>query len=464
MKKIFLPSLILFSLFILPLAAFAAFTISVTPYEGGYDLRYGKVGIGFDRVNKEINVNITSNIAKQYRIVQQFLEPVTNDQGVALSQEQFVVYGIRGTNKYGTLNVEQEIPVSLGRSILYTSNSSGTSDSFILVYGLKGPLNVPAGSYRGRISFTLEPIDTTQAQVTQILNIFMEIEIQSTIEIKTANGASRISLDSEKEEMRTQDVLVDINGDLGNQFRILQLLLKPLESVEGNQLSGEAINFMISQAKKGSGPNKPKPFSGQPQEIIYTSGTKGEADSFTITYSLAEPDKYKAGRYKAKLIYIIERPGMQNTLEPFDLEVNIAPIFDLVIQPELGGIIGFRNIKPSAVPQPYISEVAIEIKNNTGKQYQVSQKLLSELANKEGKIISPENLTLRTENMNTENIALGTLKFPQKATVEKKEMTLFTSDKKGSPDTFKVIYELLVGLDLEPGDYSLQLVYSISEL
>jgi hypothetical protein len=35
--------------------------------------------------------------------------------------------------------------------------------------------------------------------------------------------------------------------------------------------------------------------------------------------------------------------------------------------------------------------------------------------------------------MNTENIALGTLKFPQKATVEKKEMTLFTSDKKDPP-------------------------------
>ena len=457
------------SLFISCKCAFAGFSLSITPYEGGYDLRYGRIGLGLDRVSKEVSVQIASDIGKQYRLVQMLLEPLTNPQGISIPQNNFLMYGIR--NASGAMNVEQEIYVFLGRTIIYTSNQLGGPDSFVLVYSLKGPFNVPPGEYRGRISFTLEPIDSTQAPVTQILNIFAQIETESTIEIKTATGARVISLSSAKEDTLTEDVLVDIKGDLGSQFRIFQLLLQPLQSEEGKELPPEAINFRISEAKKGSGSTETTALSANQKELIYTSGMRGESESFVITYSLSEPEKYIAGRYKTKIVYIIERAGMQNSLEPFDLEIEIAPVFDLTITPEMGGAIKFRNIKPGRQPEPARSEVVIEIKSNVGKKYQVSQKILSDLStSKQGKIMPPEYFTFRTGPIDNTEInkdvvkIKGVLRFPKNMVISKEDTAIFISDEKGSPDRFKVIYELNVSLDVEPGDYSANVVYSISEL
>jgi len=43
-------------------------------------------------------------------------------------------------------------------------------------------------------------------------------------------------------------------------------------------------------------------------------------------------------------------------------------------------------------------------------------------------------------------------------------MSLFISDEKGSPDKFKVIYELSIPPDLKAGDYSTRITYSITAI
>jgi len=438
----------------------AVFNISVSPYEGGYDLRFGKVSAVGPRINKEVVVNINSDIGKQYQLVQRLLEPLTNAQGISLSQNNFFVYALRGTNKYGTLAVEQEVPVFLGRTILYTSNSSGLPDSFNLVYNLKGPFDVPAGSYRGRIAFTLEPIDAMQEQVTVILNIFAEIEIESSIEIKTITGSRTINLNSSREDTSSADALIEIKGGLGRSFRILQELSQPLISQEGEELTYEAVNFLIGEAEKGSGPVQLSPLSLR-REVIYSSGPRGEPDSFVITYALGDLSQAKAGRYKTNIKYFLEEtiPAQINLIDTYDLEVEIERIFNISVETELGsGIIAFQNLKPGESPKSY--EVAIQIKSNVGKQYQVTQNVLSELVNKDGQIILQKYFTLRTEGVDTK----GIIKFPQKAEVKKGDTALFISDKKGSPDSFKVIYELTCPSDVRAGDYSTSVVYSLSEI
>ena len=89
---------------------FAVFSLSATPYEGGYDLRFGKVSSTMGWVNEEVNVNISSDILKQYRLIQRLVKPLTNEQGYDIPIDSFRVYGLRGSNKYGTLSVENEIP------------------------------------------------------------------------------------------------------------------------------------------------------------------------------------------------------------------------------------------------------------------------------------------------------------------------------------------------------------------
>ena len=444
---------------LIPNAFAATFSLSVTPYEGGYDLRYGKVGPASGRINREVTVNITSDIAKQYRLVQNLLEPLSLPQGSRISESNFVVYAIRGTNKYGTLNVAEEVPVSLSRQIIYTSSQSGPSDSFTLVYGLIPQSGIEAGSYRGRISFTLEPIDSTQDLVTVILNIFAELETESAVEINTITGGKDIILRSDNEDMRSSSVAVDIKGGFGRQFRILQKVTEQLLSPEGNVLGWEAINFVGRGSQKGMLINEPTLFSPA-QQIIYTSSASGAAESFVIDYALGDLSQQKAGRYKTKIKYFLEGVDAQAQLiTTLGLEIENARLFELVVTPENPqGIINFLNLKPKEPPKK--NEVIIEVKSNLAKRYQVSQNVYSDLTSKEGDVVPEGCFTLKTESLETK----GNLKFPLAKGVKKGDTSLFISDEQGSPDKFKLIYELTVPWQVKAGDYSTRITYSLSEI
>ena len=457
--KLLILSLAFVFLFIVPNAPAATFSLSVTPYAGGYDLRYGKLGLASGRINREVTVNITSDIAKQYRLVHDLLEPLSTAQGSRISESNFVVYGIRGTNKYGTINVAEEVPVSLNRQILYTSNQAGTSDSFTLVYGLIPQLGIETGSYRGRISFTLEPIDSTQDSVIVILNIFAELEVDSAVEINTITGIKDIILRADKEDMRSSGVEVNIQGGFGKQFRILQVVAEQPVSSEGNVLSWEAINFVGRGAQKGMLINTPMALSPA-QQIIYTSSPSGAAESFVIDYTLGDLSQQKAGRYKTKMKYFLEGVGAQTQLiTTLGLEIENTRVFELVVLPEnQQGIINFPDLKPKEPPKK--NEVMMEVKSNLGKRYQVSQSVYSDLMSKEGNVVPQGCFTLKTESLETK----GNLKFPQAQGVKRGDTTLFISDEQGSPDKFKMIYELTVPWQVKAGDYSTRITYSLSEI
>lgn len=439
--------------------SFAAFTLSVRPYEGGFNLDYGNLGPASGRINKEVTINITSDIAKQYRLVQMLLEPLSTMQGSTISGNNFFVYGIRGSNQFGTLNVEQEVPVGLARQVLYTSNQTGVSDSFTLVYSLGVPADIEPGSYRGRISFTLEPIDSTQSPVTTVLNIFAEVKVESAVEIKTSLGTKDIILRPGREDTSSCDVIVNIQGGFGKQFRILQAPDEQPVSLEGQLLDWEAVKFIGSDAQKGMVVSESTPLANR-QQIIYTSSPRGEADTFVISYILGDLSTQKAGIYRSKIKYILEGIGFGSArlIDILNLQIENPRVFDLTVSPEMGGSIRFRELKPNQPPK--IQEVTFEVKSNIAQQYQVTQNAASLLTSKEGKVISKEYFTLRQESLDTK----GTLKCPNKIEVKEGQMVLFISDPLGSPDKFKVIYELTVPRDIYSGDYYTNFTYSVSEI
>lgn len=437
------------------------FSLSVNPYRGGFDLRFDKITPDMGRVNREVTVRITSNLAKQYRLTNTFLQPLTTLEGSRLPEGCFVVYGIRGSNSFGTLNVEQEVPVmSGGRQILYTSNKSGNSDSFTLVYSILPSPNIVSGSYKGRLGFTLEPIDSTHDSVTVILEISAEFEIESSIEIKTATGSKVISLQWDREDNRSCAVAFNIKGGFGKQFRILQLVNEQPISSEGNLLGWEAVTFRGMDAQRGMAINEDTPLSNR-QQIVYTSSAAGEADSFILEYKLGDLLQQKAGKYRANIKYMLEGiafPQMK-LIDTLSLEVENPRIFDIAIYPEnQKGTIEFLNLRPTDEPKK--NEMVIEVKSNTAKQYQVTQNVYSELVNKAGEVIRAKYFTLCTQNLDTK----GTLKLPAPEQVKKGYTVLFVSDNKGSPDKFKITYELAVSRDIKAGDYSTKITYSLSEL
>ncbi|MDD5668743.1 MAG: hypothetical protein PHE58_01750, partial [Candidatus Omnitrophica bacterium] len=253
-------------------------------------------------------------------------------------------------------------------------------------------------------------------------------------------------------------VLFDIKNSLGRQFRIIQMVEQQPVSMEGDQLDWQSVECIGHDARKGTSLSDLTPLAPK-QQVIYQSSPSGDADSFTIGYVFDPNAVQKAGQYKTVVKYLLDMVGSDlKLLDTFGLNVENPRVFELIVKPVSGGVIRFTDVK--ATQSPKVSEVQIEIKSNVGKQYQITQTVPSPLVNKEGNTIPFKNFTLKEESTDTK----GLLKFPSASEVVVGDTTLFVSDSKGSPDKFKIFYELAPSLEIKAGDYSTRIMYSISEL
>jgi len=439
--------------------------LAADTFDISYVLTEGGTRLELDAANpyKGVQLTVTSTAATQYEIIQSLVRPLENrDNPSIVLNQNFVFRGLRGTNRFGNFRVPTNDTPVRSNEILYVSNSTGDQDTMTLVYGLVNIEDITPGYYQGQISFTLRPIGSARQEVTKYLYVYVTIsqtsEVKPRIEITTATGLKAITLNPKKDETKSADILVKINGSFKKMFSILQFLPMPIESNDGSQLDCNIVSVTVKEAKKGLGTQN-MPLSSQFQ-TLYTSSPNGEADdAFIITYSLADLSGQKAGRYTGRIQYFLDEMGTQTKLETLGLEIENERIFDLSIIPQdQKGVIEFRNLKPRDPAKQ--NEVVIQINTNIAKQYQVSQKVSSDLTNKEGNIIPSEYFNLRTEDLDTK----GALKFPQKEPAHAGETVLFVSDAKGSADKFKVIYELTCPENLKAGDYSARITYSLLEI
>lgn len=457
---VLLVCLLFASLFVIT-SSFATelFELSYSIIEGGYRLELTEAN-----PYKGVKLEVNSNVSCRYEIIQKILVPLENrDRPGVVIRDNFVFRGIRGSNRLGDLRVPaNDSPVRYDE-VVYVSDTAGTSDSFTLVFGIDSMEDIEPGNYFGRLGFILTPLASSRPQVTKILEVYVNIPqvsgIKPSLEISTATGLKHILLNPKKEETQSADVLVKINGRFNRQFSIIQFLIHPFESEEGRRLDYGVLSFIVKEAKKGLSESKVTPLSAGLQNI-YTSLPSGESDDyFIVSYGLEDISGQRAGRYRSRIQYLLEEMGMQSKLETLEIEIENERIFDLQITflDQRYGI-EFHNVKPTEPPRR--SEVIIEVNTNIGKRYQVNQEVYSELTNKEGKIIPPKYFTLQTENMDTK----GKLNFTDKQEVRKGSTILFVSDSAGSPDKFKVIYELECPKDLQAGDYSTRVIYTLLEV
>ena len=443
----------------LPVLAAGTFDLSYTLTEGGYQLELNRVNL-----YKGINLRVDTNIGARYEIIQRIIQPLTSrDNPGVMLQDNFVVHGISGSNRFGNMRFSTGDMAVRSEDIIYVSDTKGDADNFSLVYGLINAENLQPGYYSGRISFTLNPIGSSQQQITKILEVYVSItdqgQVKPRIEISTSSGSKSITLNSKKEKNQTQgEVFIKINSTARKQFSIFQFVPEPMESEVGNILDNEAVNFIVKNAAKGTSTNMVTALTSSPQKI-YTSGIDGSADNnLVIAYILGDLSAKKSGKYKSRIQYLWEESGEQTKIDNLELVIDNERTFNLIATPQDQKYeIEFRDLKP--LGQPKTSEVTLEVTSNTGKPYQISQEISSGLVNKEGLEIAAKYFTLRTENIN----AKGNLKFLEKQEVKKGNTILFVSDSSGTPAKIKAIYELTSPMETKAGDYSANVTYSLLE-
>lgn len=471
MKKILKVHLILILLLVVGIGHVysAATSITATPVTSGNELNF-QVNPGIAPNPCEVRIR-TFGTTGRYEIRQELLMAPSSGAN-QIDWRYFSMRALRESPSVrGTLHAAQDTPFPLNAfNPLYT-NTAGTSDSFVLVYYVSLPANIQPGSYRGRIRYTLAPIQAADQQSYAFLNVLVNVG-QSTltsvqkpqIEITPIDASSVISLNPTRDDKASADVEFRMNVKPNSLFSITQVARDPIMSSSGATLDDSVINFKTQNIRAGMGVAD-KGLSSVPKKI-FTSGPGGQCpDSFVLTYSLGDMSGYKAGRYRTKIQYYLDQSGRPMTLiKTLDIQIEVESIFELTITPQdQKGILEFRDIKSG--DEPKTSEIVIEAKTNTGKQYQVNQNVYSSLTNKSGDAISNDYFFIKTDKADGKKLS-GALKYPNMEKVKTGDSTLFISDIKGSPAAFKVIYKLDLPreVNITSGDYSTRITYSLSEI
>ncbi|MBN3038714.1 MAG: hypothetical protein JW869_04765 [Candidatus Omnitrophica bacterium] len=443
--------------------AYAVFTINARPYDGSFDIRFEKIGslTKLDQ-EKEVTITINTDIATRYRVYQEISSPFVNSQGDTLPTQAFSVYSLRGSNSRGTLALDSEITVRPVRTLLYTSDAAGTNDSFIIVYRLNHSLVDISGVYRGRVSYLLEAVNSNEPPHAHTLNVELDIEMPSEIEVSTITGSRTVEIDSPESGLPAK-VFISVQGQRQGQYKLTQMV-EPLINREGEELR-EGIIFSVEAKEGGTAAQiSPGPLK-QGQSLLYTSDSLGSDDEIEITYGLE--DGLIAGEYRGSVAYYVENPFSTSMrsgkIDTLPLEVNIEPVFELKVNPEAAGVIEFRNLKEGQIQE---MSVIIEVESNLAKRYQVTQYISTLLTSKDGKAIPEGYFRFTTQEIDEKGkpATKGTLKYPTETEVSTDATVIFISNRKGEPDRFKVLYELTGPRDQFGGDYTTGIHYSLSQI
>ncbi len=443
-----------------PMDAWAVFQLSASPRRGGQSVRFEGAEPGGLLRNEEVTLTVDTDRAAQYRILQTVYQPLTNEKGNTLPAGAFVMFS--PSSPLGTLRAHLETPVGMGQTQIYTSNNEGTSDSFILVFNVRVPENLPGGIYRTQLTFTAEPVNM-QAGVspsTTTLEVRVEINPKFHIDILSEQSTRNLELGRlTKDRAGAQQALVfQITSNVGSTYRIFQQLTESLVSGEGEILAGASFTFSPSGNSVGSfgaGTNTEVPAS---QSLLYTSTEWGASDRFQVLYSLTPEITEKAGIYRGNFSFRVQSDSPHVSQEVINVPVSIEveSIFSLDVDFAQGGGLNFGALKSGNERQE--RQVVFKVHSNLGQPYQITQIVPRKITSEEGTSIGNDNFRFFAGDVH-----LGTAPTTSRA-VEPGESVIYTSDTKGTPEAFTVNYSLAIPGDSRAGSYSSEVKYSITTL
>ncbi len=465
MQKCFLlVSLLTIVFLLLAHEAQAVLTLSVSPRRGGQNIRFEESQPGVLVRNEEATVSVTSTEAAPYTISLTVYQPLTNQFGNMIPQEAFVIYS--PSTPLGSLTrLQTETPVMMGQVPIFTSNSGGDDDNFILVFAVRIPENQAAGIYHTQMTFTADLASHRAGVLPSVVNLDVELEIRSTfrMNIVSSKGGQRLDLGRiSKDRAEAAETLnVQIESNIGTPYNLIQQMTEPLTSQEGVAVGEGGFTFLAAGGENGSLKTGGSPtVISQSPAPVYSSGSFGQGDQLQLQYILRPDPAQRAGIYDGNITFKVDSssPFVSSQVVNIPVRMEIETIFDLGIEiPEGGSSLHFGTFRSGEEKQE--KKVLITIRSNIGQPYQVSQIVSRKLTNAEGSSIPVENFIYHGSNAESGSL-LATAPTP----VREGETPVYTSDSNGSPDAFILDYSLTLSPETRAGSYTSDVRYSISTL
>lgn len=457
-RKFLLSSCALACLVLMPVEfAFSALNLSAMPVSGGNSIRFGRVDLPSSN-NQEVRIRITSTESTQYQIFQRVNQAFQNQRGETLDFNAIEVATLSGSNSSGSLELQAAEPLGFSESLIYTSSNNGLSDSFVIIYQANPDQIAAAGEYYGQIVYTLRPIGGSSGSREEVvLNAFLEVADDFNLNTSGSSGRDRVRLSSEGSAHQEGHFKISFDGNRSQSVKIFQEIIQYPANELNENINTESVQLFVSGGINGELGLGDKTTLSRRRELIYSSSAQN--DDIWINFELDDTavSAQKAGQYNGRINYIVETGSVSNTY-PVDLEVDVAPVFELTTEYPPGGM-SFKGLLPNAEPQ--LREVLVRVKSNMGKPYMVSQNVSTGLTNERGEQIASDNFTVKQELIDS---APGRVEDDGFSTIRPGDAPLYYSDKIGSPTEFKVIYQLRPYQKMQAGDYKTSVIYTLGEI
>ncbi len=467
-------ALVVFLACFFPAIAWAAFTLTAMPEDGGFDLRFGRMGPEDFKIGKQVAIQVVNDTGDPYRVMHRLIEPLRTQEGVELAPDHFCMYPLINSNTRGSLLTFAEAPVSSFDNVVYTSSASGEADTFSIVYTLTpGARQVP-GYYRGRIAYVLVPVSSTASQV--VVNMTVTVELTAAglpvVEITTQTGGSRLVLSS-PEGLGAEtagfaagaQVAVNVRAPLGIRYRLFQTFdsAEPVDD-EGKRFDLSLVHVKVEGARSGVAAAEASLDEARGRQLLYTSDVNGAPADLLVRY-VPDDDLWlqKAGDYRGRLKFFMEAEGTQGVrredIAALDIVFEIKRLFDIYVTSggKEGVQLEFGDVSHKTGPRS--AEVTIRTMTNLGQPYHIVQMAASPMTSEEGMKVPEEDFTVRAVPEGPEAAASFFLKDP--VPVAQGETIVCTSDTAGRPVEVKLVYELKMKSDSKSGRYATQLGYSM---
>lgn len=439
----------------------ATFEFTATPRRGGQHIRFEEAQPGGLLRNEELTLSVTSDLGTQYRILQMLYQPLTNETGRTIPSGAWIQFS--PSEPLGNLRPKLETPVALGQHQIYTSNAQGESDSFIIVFNVRVPEDQPGGIYRTQISFTAEPVTPVSGVSSRVLTLDVRVELRPTFNmtVTTATGGRSIDLGVIDRERVSAEAAIGlrVENNTGHAYRLVQQLVEPLTSEAGALLDEEEVTFVAQGTQRGRAAiTAPEPVSLSPK-IFYESDAGGTSDELALVYRAGASGGIPAGRYRGTVQWRAESSSPFVPAEPVTLPVvlRVEEVLDLQIELDPQGGLQFGRFGAGGAQSRIVT---LTVVSNLGKPYQVSQLVGRKLTNEKGVTIDRESFTYRVDA----GPASGGNALRGPSAVTEGESTLYTSDRRGTPEKIVVRYDLNVPPGAHSGAYTSEIKYSLTTI
>lgn len=468
-KKIFL---------VLCIAVFAAvfcykgfadtFTINVVPEDNSTTLNLTPLSAirGGEEKTVTVSIEVISDLAERYEVRQQMmLDFLQNEDGVKLDSGAVIFHTLQGSNRGGSLWLEEKVNLDTSENVIYSSAEGGEGDKFTVIYSVKGNLINSSGKFQGRIRYSLVPRVENGKGIEQekILDVSLEAKKEeSEIDVETSSGsADRLVLSAENGEINGR-IYLKLKGLSEEICTLTQTVAQNFRDEKGEEIPLGPLGIVKFSIFSQRGESNYSSFIPLERNLLVYSSKRGVTeDEIAVNFTVDKEKIYnlESGKFTAKFEYKLRTPQGDEKVIPLEIELEVMPMFEVEIIPEEGGSgISFSDLRLDSPPAE--KEIIVEVKTNRKKPYIVVQNLKTPLTNDNGDVIPLEYFSIKEERDSGE---LGEIVFSEKTAVKLGDIDIFVSDTQGRPAKFKVKYCLDIPVDLKGGHYFTSISYSLVE-